>query len=353
MTDTVKKDFKVVENFKWFIILPLVLILAGVVCICVGRFNVGMDFSGGAKIEIELGDFAKDSEVRKDFESKYAQFLQEKGFEVVDNMQVSTPATGVIYEFRLSYSLNGKKLGSGAEEQAEFNKALGQDLDDDTGLRGQMQENILAEFITQNGANVEDYTEDFVRAYTVGATASSSLLRAAIWAIVAAIAIMLVYIMVRFTVSGAFAAITVLLHDVLIMVSLTAIFNIPVNSTFIAAIITIIGYSINATIVIFDKIRECRKSAAFNELSDTFVANYSVKQSLVKVLLSSLTTLIMVVALVIVSGSTIREFILPIIFGLFAGSYSATLLSSSFWVAYRKLGAKIKAASKAKKAKKA
>ena len=353
MTNLMKKDFKIVENFKWLIILPIILIIAGIVCVCVGRFNVGMDFTGGAKIEVEFQDFAKDDTVRKNFEDTYTKYLKDNGFEVVDNMQVSVSGSSVTYEFRLAYSLDGKKLGNSTEEQAKFNDALGQNTDSETGIRGKLQEDIRTNFLAANGASADDYTEDFVRAYTVGATASQSLLNAAIWAIVAAIAIMLVYIMIRFTVSGAFAAITALLHDVLIMIALTAIFAIPVNSTFIAAVITIIGYSIHATIVIFDKIRECHKSPAFKEVSDTEIANYSIKQSLVKILLSSLTTLIMVVALVIVSGSTIREFILPIIFGLFAGAYSATLLSSSFWVYYRKLGAKIKAGAKAKKAKKA
>lgn len=356
MTDMMKKDFKIVEKFKWFILVSLAIIVAGVVCVCMGRFNLGIDYTGGAKISVELGGFAKGHE--NEFEDTYKKFLEGKGFKVLDRMQISESEGSQEYEFRIEYSLNGKKIDKNNEkEQLMFQQALTGDDNDasDKGVQGDLQQDLIKDggFIkTYNDGNVDDYqhAEDFIKAYVVGASASSSLVTAAIWAIVVAIVVMLVYIMIRFTVSGAFAAIFALLHDVLIMTSLTAIFNIPVNSTFIAAVITIIGYSINSTIVIFDKIRECIKSPAFELASDAEIANYSIKHSLVKIFLSSLTTMIMILVLLFFSVSTIQEFILPIVFGLIAGFWSAVLLSSSVWVFNRKLGKKMKLGKKNKAA---
>lgn len=359
MTKLMKKDFKIVEKFKWFVLVSLIVVLAGVACIIGGRFNLGIDFTGGAKIEITLGDFVKGHE--DEFEEECKSFLEDKGFNVLDRMQVSSGEGEAILEFRLEYSLNGKKINANNDdEQASFRLALtGDEYDSsDSGVQGDLHKELIKDggFIkTYNNDNIDDYSdaEDFIKAYVVGASASSSLIKSAILAIIVAIIVMLIYIMIRFTVSGAFAAIFALTHDVLVMTALTAIFNIPVNSTFIAAVITIIGYSINSTIVIFDKIRECLKSPAFERASDAEIANYSIKHSLVKIVLSSLTTLIMVLVLLFLSVSTIQEFILPIVFGLFAGFWSAVLLSSSVWVFNRKLGAKIKLGKTNKVAKKA
>lgn len=353
MTNLMKKDFKIVEKFKWFALISLIIILIGVVCIAVGRFNLGIDFTGGAKIEITLGSFAKDKQA--DLETECKSFLEKEGFKVVDRMQVSEDEGEITFEFRLEYSLNGVKVARNDEDaQAAFRLALAGIESDSTnnGVQDDLRDMLTKDggFIQSNGGKLDDYNnyEDFIKAYVVGASASSSLVKSAILAIVVAIVVMLIYIMIRFTVSGAFAAIFALAHDVCIMTALTAIFNIPVNSTFIAAVITIIGYSINSTIVIFDKIRECINSPAFERASDTEIANYSIKHSLVKIVLSSLTTLIMILVLLFFSVSTIQEFILPIVFGLLSGFWSSVLLASSVWVFNRKLGAKIKLGKKSK-----
>lgn len=360
MTKLMKKDFKIVEKFKWFVLVSLIVILAGVACIIGGRFNLGIDFTGGGKVEVSLGSFAKNAQVQASLEEECKSFLEKNGFKVLDRMQVSEDESGVVCEFRLEYSLNGVKVKSSDKTaDAAFKFALSGDKDDSTenGIQDDLFEELIKEggFIQKNGGDLDDYTgyEEVIKAHYVGASASGSLIKSAILAIIVAIIVMLIYIMIRFTISGAFAAIFALAHDVLVMTALTAIFNIPVNSTFIAAVITIIGYSINSTIVIFDKIRECLNSPAFERASDAEIANYSIKHSLVKIVLSSLTTLIMVVVLLFFSVTTIQEFILPIVFGLFAGFWSAVLLSSSVWVFNRKLGAKIKLSKKAKAAKNA
>ncbi len=347
MSKLMKKDFKVVENFKWISLISIIIIIAAVVCVIVrGGVNFGIDYTGGGKVEIELGSFGANKNVQKAFEDKYTKFIEEKGFKVVDRMQISTSGEGATYEFRLAYELNGEKFGNSAAQQEKFKFALNGDDADSTvnGLRGDLETSIKEYFETDATMVAEGakYDEGSVRIYMVGATATSSLLSASIWAIVVALIVILVYIIIRFTFLSGIAAVIALIHDVVIMCALTIIFNIPVNSTFIAAVITIIGYSINSSIVVFDKVRECLKSTAFAYATDTEIANYSIKHSFIKILLSIVTTLIMVVAVVLFAVATIQEFVLPIIFGLISGLLSSLCLSPSLWVAFRKLSKKNK-----------
>ena len=353
------KQFKIVENFKWLGLVSLVIILAGIIVMCTAGLNIGIDFTGGAKVEIELeGSYVSEKATQDAFETEFKTVIEKYegnhneyeggALSIADRMQISEHESGVTYEFRLNYAIAGKAVGAkDTEAQAGYMFLLNGDDDDAevNGLRGELETKVQEYFKELGYEDV--YTDGCVRVYLVGATASASLLRSAIWAIIAAIAVILVYIIIRFTMSSGIAAIIALAHDVLIMIAVTAMFQIPVNSTFIAAAITIIGYSINATIVVFDKIRECSKSAAFVGKSDEEIANYAIKHSMVKILLSTITTLIMVVALVIVSVSTIREFILPIIFGLIGGTYSSICLSPSVWTKLRKIGAKMKKGKKA------
>lgn len=351
MSKLMKKDFKVVENYKWISLISIVIAIAAIVCVIVrGGVNFGIDYTGGGKVEIELGSFASDERVQKAFEDKYTAYIESKGFEVVDKMQVSTSGDGATYEFRLAYSYEGVKFGNSTEQQEKFKFALN-GLDEDStvnGLRGDLEEDLKNYFesdslMTSVGAR---FDEGSVRIYMVGATATKSLLTASIWAIIAALVVILVYIIIRFTLLSGIAAVISLIHDVIMTCALTIIFNIPVNSTFIAAVITIIGYSINSSIVVFDKVRECLKSTAFVNASDAEIANYAIKHSFVKILLSVVTTLIMVVAVVLFSVATIQEFVLPIIFGLLSGLLSSLCMSPSLWVAFRKISKKNKKEAK-------
>lgn len=341
MSKLMKKDFKIVENFGGLAFISLIIILVGAMFIAAFGLNIGIDYEGGAKVEVEL---STDSVVEheKDFEKTLTDFMTKGGYTVSDKMQKSElTGGGYTYEFRLKYELNGKKMGDSEEAQTQFVQSLNgnETVSGDHGFRGEIEEAVKA-FLESKG--IDEYQEGCVRIAVIGKSSSDSLMNSTILAIILALVAILVYIIIRFTVSSGLAALCGLIHDVAIMVSLTAIFQIPVNMTFIAAVITIIGYSINSSIVIFDKVRECTKSAAFAYASDAEIANYAIKHSMVKILLSILTTLIMVVALVLFSVSTIQEFIIPIIFGLIAGTFSALCLSPSLWVVYRKIGAKIK-----------
>ena len=348
------KNVKIVEKFKIFIAISLVILLAGVIMLFVKGMNVGIDFSGGAKVELQLSSFAGDSEIEKIIDEEVSKIFAENGLKKVGAVQTSPSEGGVTYEFRLSYYHNGDVKG--AEAEAEFMGFIQGDLYDDTnnGVCGLIQEK-LEELAKNNqsfislGATIE---EDSVTAHTVGATASSTLLKNAGLALLIAVIAMLVYIIIRFKFTSALAAIVCLLHDVLIMTALTVIFQIPVNSTFIAAIITIVGYSINATIVVFDRIREERKFDISKAKTNEEIANYSIMKTLGRSILTTLTTLLMVVFVAFMSVSTIREFIVPILFGLIAGAFSSVFLASSFWVIFEKLFArsKSKKLAKAKKA---
>ena len=184
----------------------------------------------------------------------------------------------------------------------------------------------------------------------VSGETSRKLLGNAIIATAVAVVIMLIYIGFRFTLSSGLAAVIALVHDVLIMLALTTIFRVQVNTTFIAAIITIVGYSINATIVIFDRIREVKNLESMKGATDAEIANKSVIDTLGRTILTTVTTLSVIVVLAIVCAitgvSTMSEFALPIIFGLLAGTYSSVFLSTPIWVYLRKLGAKIKKGGK-------
>ena len=155
---------------------------------------------------------------------------------------------------------------------------------------------------------------------------------------------MLIYIIIRFTLTSGLAAVICLTHDVLMMLALTTIFQIQVNTTFIAAVITIVGYSINATIVIFDRIRENQALNSMKDKTNEEIANKSIAETLSRTILTTITTLAVIIILAIVCSLmgvvSMEEFALPIIFGLLAGTFSSVLLAPSVWVLLKKVGAK-------------
>lgn len=353
MSRLMNRDYKIVEKTKWMVIVPIVLIVVAVVLIACGKMNIGMDFTGGATVEFELGAFAEKDDFKAKFKNEISPILEEN-YEISDDLQVSPSGSGYTYSYRLTYFFKGEydgetytgKLGSSDAAHDAFINSLKSSEDGGTlkKLLDKTRELAVAADSEFNSADSE-----LIRIYDVGATASKTLLDSAILAIVVALVVILVYIIIRFNFLSGLAALIALLHDVLVMTALTTIFYIPVNSTFIAAVITIIGYSINASIVIFDKIRECRNpsNSAFAMATDAEVANYAIKHSFVKIFLSTLTTLIMVVAVVLFSVATIQEFVLPIIFGLISGLFSALCLAPTLWVAFRKIQANRKTAKKA------
>ena len=172
---------------------------------------------------------------------------------------------------------------------------------------------------------------------TISSTISGEMKRDAIIAVVVASVFMLLYIWIRFKdVRFGCSSVMALIHDVLVVLAFYAIARVSVGSTFIACMLTIVGYSINATIVIFDRIRE-NKAAMANKDHLEDVVNRSITQTLSRSVFTSLTTFIMVAALYVLGVSSIKEFALPLMVGILCGTYSSICLASAFYMVMRKI----------------
>ena len=162
---------------------------------------------------------------------------------------------------------------------------------------------------------------------SVGPAAASDLLRSAVIATVIAAVLMLAYISIRFDL---FSAVVALLHDVSMMIICNLIFGVQINLPFIAAVLTILGYSINATIIIFDRIRE--NNRLMPNATSQEVAEKSIRQTMRRSIFTSVTTLFTIFILYILSVPSIREFSFPIIVGIIAGFYSSVFVSGNVWI---------------------
>lgn len=168
----------------------------------------------------------------------------------------------------------------------------------------------------------------------VSPTISPEIKAKAIEAVVLGAILMLVYISIRFKdfKFGA-SAVAGLIHDVLIMLAVYSVFRVPINNSFIAAMLTIIGYSINDTIIVFDRIRENKGRMKGN---DEEVINTSINQTLSRSINTSLTTLVMVALLFIFGTPSVKEFAFPLLIGIISGTYSSIFIASPVWFEMRK-----------------
>ena len=164
-------------------------------------------------------------------------------------------------------------------------------------------------------------------------TVSSEVTAAAFWTVLLAAVCMLIYIWFRFELYSGLTAIIGLLHDVFVTITVMSLFQVQLNATFIAALLTIIGYVINNTIIIFDRIRE--NSKKLTGMSNYEVARLSVKQSLRRTLFASITTLLTVGVLFILGVASVQNFTLPIIVGILSSMYTSTLLNPLIWSLFK------------------
>ena len=174
---------------------------------------------------------------------------------------------------------------------------------------------------------IEDNT---IEVTTISATISGEMQEKAFLAVAVSCIAMLIYVSLRFRdfKIGA-SCIIALLHDALIVLACYAIFRIPLNNSFIAAILTVLGYSINASIVIFDRLRENKRRLGSRDSEN--VMNISIKQSMRRSLYTSLTTFFTILALYIFGVQSVKEFSLPIVVGIICGTYSSVFLAGSLW----------------------
>ncbi|MDC7221904.1 MAG: protein translocase subunit SecF [Spirochaetales bacterium] len=260
-----------------------------------GWFNLGIDFQAGLNVQVSI-DAADVNEgsVRDALES----------FELSPQVQkVGTDTTG---EYMIRLGVEGDE----AEFQQTGEKKLVSALEDSFG----------AGTVTVNSSSF------------VGARFAGNLARNTAWLSIVALLLILAYIWVRFQLNYAVSAIVAILHDVLFLVGFIGLFRLEVSTATVAAVLTIIGYSLNDTIVIFDRIRENSriiKDASFEE-----VANTSINQSLSRTLITSITTLIAVVSIYIFATGTIRLFALNLIVGVLVGTYSSIFIASTVLIGW-------------------
>ena len=175
--------------------------------------------------------------------------------------------------------------------------------------------------------------EDSITTQSISATISNEMRSSAIVAVIVAVLFILIYIRFRFKdFKFATSAVVALAHDVLIVLATYALIRISVGNTFIACMLTIVGYSVNDTIVIFDRIRENlhgREIKSAEEVAE--IANRSLTQTLSRSINTSITTFITVVVLYILGIASIREFALPLMVGLISGAYSSIFIATELW----------------------
>lgn len=206
-----------------------------------------------------------------------------------------------------------------------------------------MEEREAFEKAMEDSFGVE---KEKITAESISGAVSQEMKQDAFVAVVIATICMLIYIWFRFkNIRFAASSVLALIHDVLVVIACYAAFKWPVGSTFIACILTIVGYSINATIVIFDRVRENLKEKRHDQTIEEIV-NLSITQTFTRSVNTSLTTFVMVLVLYIMGVSSIREFALPLMVGIVCGTYSSVCLAGSLWFEMNRRREKALAAAK-------
>ncbi len=181
-----------------------------------------------------------------------------------------------------------------------------------------------------------DVTEDVINSETISSTISNEMKTDTILAVVVAIVCMLIYIRIRFKdLRFGISSIAALLHDVLVVLAFYAVAKVSVGNTFIACMLTIVGYSVNATIVIFDRVRENMTVMGKKDDLKNLV-NASITQTLSRSIFTSLTTFVMVACLYVLGVTSIRDFALPLMVGIVCGAYSSVCITGALWYVLRK-----------------
>ncbi len=286
-----KIRFDILKRSKLWFAISLLIIIPGIFCMFTRGFNFGIDFTGGTIIEME--------------------FQQE----------VTLPQVrDVLREYNLD---NATIQLSGDASNVEASK--------DVMIRTMdLEENERKAVMASLKDEIGDYT--VLREEKVGATIGGDLITDALMATVISWILIILYVSYRFEWRFGVAAILSLIHDVLIVLSVFSFLQKQVDSSFVAAILTIIGYSINDTIVIFDRIREnqrlhFKRGGDLNEL-----ANRSIYQTLTRSLYTVLTVLFTTFALYFFGGDTTKDFSFALLIGFFSGSYSSIFVASPLWV---------------------
>ncbi len=291
-----KKPIQFLKKRKIFFAISAIMIVIGIVGMGMNKskigdiFNYGLDFKGGTSTNVT--------------------FNEDMSLE-----DISSKVVPVVESVTKDASTQTQKV-QGTNQVIIKTRTLSKDE------REQLNQSLVSKF---------GVDESKITAESISGAVSAEMRMDAIWATIIATVLMLLYIWFRFRdIRFAASSVFALIHDVLVLIACYAVFRWSVGSTFIACILTIVGYSINATIVIFDRIRENVKILP-KKTSKEDILNISITQTLTRSINTSLTTFIMVFVLYILGVSSIREFALPIMVGVVCGTYSSVCLASAFW----------------------
>ncbi len=276
---------QIIQKRKIFYIISLLIIIPGLVSLVFQGLNQGIDFKGGSILHVKMSSSVTSAEVRSvlsDFDLDRSE-VQKSGDEFYVRTEVLT--------------------------QEKTNEIMGA---------------LKTEF--------EQVT--FLSSDTVGATIGSELTRNAFLALGIAAVLMLLYITIRFEWTFGVAAVLAIIHNVLVVLGVFSIMQWEINTAFIAAILTVIGYSINDTIVIFDRVRENMKRTKRQDYEE--LLNKSITQTLNRSINTVLTSAFTLVALLLLGGATIKFFVAAMLIGFVVGAYSSIFIASPLWYEIKK-----------------
>ena len=294
-----KKRFPILKNFKIFGGISVVLIVTGLVALILlpfgkNLFNLSIDFAGGTEMEFNMH-----TAVTQDIQTEVSDLFKD--------------ATGVDASSVTS-------SGDGNEDVLIRSTSI------DSEQRAAVIDKMLEKYSLAD--------TDILNNNDVSASVGSDLQRSAFICSILAILLMLVYITFRFELTSGLAAICCLVHDLLVMLSVYVLLQIPLDSNFIAAALTILGYSINASIIVFDRVRENLRTARKEPFE--VIGEKSIWQTMGRTINTTLTTLFTIGMVYILGVPSLKQFTLPLIVGILAGGWSSVMLSTGLWGFFRK-----------------
>lgn len=296
--------FHFIKNKAVTLGIIALIIVVGLVSFFVRGFNIDIDFSGGTEIKLDLG-VEVTSEVCDDI-NDIIRNHEKLGNDYVSSTTKSTTDSNIAII----------RTGTAALENDQIDALL---------------DALTAAYPEADISNKE--------IQMISPTIGASLTKSAIIAVAVAVVLMLIYISFRFEFKSGIAAVLCLSHDLFVMFVVYSLFQIPINSTIIAALLTILGYSINATIVVFDRIRENKAKA---EAGTPFceVVNTGIHETMARSVNTTLTTLFTIGMIYILGVEAIQNFALPLIIGVVAGLFSSVFMSGMIWNALVSIGGK-------------
>lgn len=322
---------------KWiFLGIAGVLMLASIASIAIQGFNLDSDFAGGITVTYEIKDNFDTNEISQITDTALGS----------DRSPAAVQRSGdneVIIKFGYDQNLETEadRANFSMEKVAAITKALqekydpenvGKNVDESANNNGEQAENADNSDKTAE-AKVVLKSQDLISPST-----GRDLARSALWMSVLACIAILVYVTFRFEFTSGAVAVVALIHDVLILMGIYSVLRISVDTNFIAAILTVLGYSINNTIVIMDRIRENTRHARKESYAQ--IADKSILETMTRSINTTVTTLLTIGMVYILGVASIQKFSLPIIIGIVIGFYSSVFCAGSLWATWKDAGVK-------------